>query len=277
MKEPQMIHEIHLINEEISKTDRIIVIPHILPDGDCIGSAAALAMVLESLGKEVVIGCDTPFPSKYDFMTVSLKFVHEDNNAPLIISVDCSDFDRMSLKIADLNNRKIINIDHHTTNPGFGHINWINTHASATGEMIYHIAKALNVKMEFPLIQNLYTAIMTDTGSFRFSNTTPETFRIIAELMEGGIKPHLIYERIYTRSIDSINLLTIALGQLEILANKKIGYSYISHEQSISLKVEKEDFDGIINNIKEIEGISIAVFFKELEKNKILNQSSRIT
>jgi phosphoesterase RecJ-like protein len=255
------------LRECIKNYNQILIIPHVNPDGDCIGSAVGLANILRKLSKDVVIGTQDEFPKKFGFLLKDIPIINTDNGISLVISVDCSNYDRLALPLKTRRDRVLINIDHHITNDLYGDINFVDPKAAATGEILYDLLDFLEIPMDESISYSLYTAIMTDTGSFKYSNTTPKTLRIASSLVSNGVIPELIYKEVYAKSKDSIGLLVEALKNISYFDNGKIVWSYIDHKKILSLKVEGEDFESIVNLMREIEGIELAYFFKEMEEN----------
>ena len=184
MKVPREI--IELINRE----ERFTVVSHINPEGDALGSAIALAVALDSIGKDVVVFNRDGIPSLYSFLPLSGLVVtglsDERLKEPVTVILDCHSLHRAGLEDPPVS--KSVIIDHHVTENNFGDLRWIEPSAPATGVMIYHLIKELNVGFTPEIATNLYTAIAIDTGTFRFENTTSESLRIAADLVDAGAR-----------------------------------------------------------------------------------------
>jgi len=184
--------------ELIEKKDRFAITSHVRPDGDGLGSSLGLFWLLRSLNKEVEVIMRDSAPHAYQ----QLPGANSIRVAPLVgehfdavFVIECSDIDRPGLD--DLKDQFVVNIDHHSTTELFGHINWIDSTAAAVGEMIYNLCKATGGRVTKEIAECVYTALLTDTGSFHYSNTTERTFKIASELVRIGVKPAKTAEAIF--------------------------------------------------------------------------------
>ncbi len=184
--------------ELIENKNNFAITTHIKPDGDGVGSSLGLCWLLRSLGKnaEVVVHGDVPqayrsLPGAGEIRDVSTI----NGNYDAVFVIECSDIDRPG--IAGLENTFTVNIDHHATSEHFGSINWIDSTASAVGEMIYNLCKAIGGKITQDIAECVYMALVTDTGSFHFSNTSDRTLKVASELVKAGAKPSKIGEAVY--------------------------------------------------------------------------------
>lgn len=256
---------------------RIIILPHIFPDGDTLGSALALKDALCSLGKDTLIILDDLIPSNLrflvgdnDIMSTS-SFLSLKEKPDLIVTVDSSDIDRLGDRISLLSlTEDILNIDHHRTNTNYGKYNMVDWEASSCGEIIYRIIKNLKVKLNKKIAKYLYVSLSTDTGSFKYSNTKPETLRIAADLVETGIdKTRIVAELYQNRPISKIKLLTDALSTLEIYYDGKLSIMSLPLQIFDKNKTHPSESDGIIEYGRDIEGVDVAVLLKELSPKEI--------
>ncbi|HAS17543.1 MAG TPA: hypothetical protein DCR39_06590, partial [Nitrospiraceae bacterium] len=174
---------------EIRKRETFLITTHVNPEGDAIGSSLALALALSSIGKKVEVITQDPVPKGLKFLPSSdtIKQAKSiDRRFDAVITVDCGDLERVGfLKIDNIPGDILINIDHHVTNKGFGAVNFVED-AVASAQLIYDIMKRLNISLTPDIATCIYTAIMTETGSFRYSNTTSETFKIAQEMVSAG-------------------------------------------------------------------------------------------
>ncbi|MCR4430560.1 MAG: bifunctional oligoribonuclease/PAP phosphatase NrnA [Tepidanaerobacteraceae bacterium] len=255
----------------LAKYNSYIVTSHIVPDGDGIGSVLAMMLALQKAGKNAVAVVRDTVPDKYIFLPYARTIKKDfDGKYDVIISLDCGDEERLGFEkpLKDLG-KIVVNIDHHKSNTFFGDINIIDCHASSVGEILYHIIKDLTI-IDMDIATNIYTSIITDTGSLRYSNTTPSCLRILAELVEKGVKPDFISRQVFEkRSIESVNLIKMALNTLEILSDGMLACIFITKEIMEKSGAKEEDTDGIINYAREIEGVEVAVLFKEKEEGLI--------
>src|SRR5579871_2837404 len=171
--------------EVIRSRDEFVITSHVRPDGDALGSELALLLVLEKLGKHVQIVNHDPVPARFENLPCANRPVvadHVQGRPAAVFVLECGNLERTGLQ--GLMDHFLINIDHHHSTSKYGAINWIDEGACAVGEMIYKIAKALHVELTPEIATNIYTAVVTDTGSFQFACTTAETFRMAADLAE---------------------------------------------------------------------------------------------
>lgn len=252
----------------IKKFDKFLISSHINPEGDAIGSQVALVSLLKKLGKEVVILNESPVPHVLQFMKGTehiLKEIPHDFNFQAVIVLDCPDLSRIG-RIKEYLDRAhvVINIDHHISNENFGKINWVSPEKSSAGEMVYELFTLFKIKINLDEAIALYVAIMTDTGSFKYTNTSSKTHRIAAELIDIGVKPYEIYGRIYeTSTIHDTSLLGEALATLRLSDDGKIAWMWVTKEMLKKTKASLESTEGIINFGRSIEGVEVAILFRE--------------
>src|SRR5207237_10694431 len=198
----------------IEKKDRFAITSHVRPDGDSLGSSLGLYWLLRALDKDVEVIMRDPAPHSYKQLpgaqTIRVTPAVDQSYDALFV-IECSDIDRPGL--IDLEKQFVVNIDHHSTTELFGTINWIDSTASAVGEMIYNLSKATGVRVTKEIAECVYTALLTDTGSFHYSNTTERTFKIASELVRIGVKPAKTAEAIFASyQWPKIELLSEVLG-----------------------------------------------------------------
>lgn len=257
----------------IKQSKKILIVTHVNPDGDCIGSAAALLMFIENeYNIHTDIFVDSKVPDKYQFMpkidrfkTVS-ELIEEDFDT--VIAVDCAAKNRITQAIPFFDNAKItINIDHHGTNPNYADINYVCGDLSSTGEVIYGIAKCAKWQLTRDIANALYIAILTDTGGFKYENVTAETFLAVADLMKTGINPCLLYKCVYeTKPLAMIKLLGLAITKSEFIFNGKVGYTVITLDDMKKTKAINEYADGIVELIRQVNSVDISFLVKETEE-----------
>lgn len=254
----------------------ILILPHILPDGDTLGSSLALDEALKSIGHKPYIILDDDIPTNLNFITenkiLSTKSFHSLNIKPdMIITIDSSDVDRIGKRI-DLFTLtdEIINIDHHKTNSNFAKYNLVNKDASACGEIIYNLINDLSIKFTKEMATCLYVALSTDTGSFKYSNTTSRTLRIAADLLDMNINQAYITTELYqNKNINKINLLKDILNTLEIYYDGRLSIMYLTLDMLKRNSVDPSDTDGLIEYARDIEGVEVGVLLKELSLNEV--------
>jgi phosphoesterase RecJ-like protein len=250
---------------------KILILTHEMPDGDCIGSALGLAQGLKQKGIYTDVVMKTPIPEKYSFLPGSEEILLPDSlnkQVEAVIFVDCSDMERIGFNLKEFCPKinMIINIDHHVSNTHFGHFNLVDTQAAATGEIIYKLLLKMEAEITPDIATALYTALVTDSGSFQYDNTTSTTLKLAADLLDYGANRKTIKKYIWENSsLTDINVLKAALNSLSFSAENKIAYIYLSLNTINSLQVSDENFEGLINYPRSIAGVEVAIFFKEIE------------
>ena len=243
-----------------------MITSHIRPDGDGIGSGLSLYWMLRSMGKEAEVVLRDRVPPAYNVLPGSELVVVQDDittdyDAAFII--ECSDVSRPGLP--GLKNQFVVNIDHHSTTLPFGDINWIDSTAAAVGEMIYNLCKALGLEVTKEIAECIYTALLTDTGSFHFSNTTERTLKIASELVRRGAEPARISQALfYSYPYSKIKLLGLVLSGIERDESGRIAWVVMDREMMYEAEASEEDSDGIVNHALSIDEVEAVAFFKEL-------------
>lgn len=251
---------------------RIVIFPHIIPDGDTIGSAAALNRALKQRGKDVYVLVEEMIPEYLQFLSQSFCLeLPVDFNPDLCISLDCSDEGRIGKRLETyLKCELTINIDHHYTNTFFADINYIDDKASATGEIIFNFLRALETEIDKPIAEAVYTAISTDTGSFKYTNTTHNTHYVAAELLDKGVDLNHISVELYQNiRLEKIRLEAKVLDQLVIFCDGKAAITHVSQEVLAETGAKMDETEGIIETLRNIQGVEIAVLLKEMDNNEI--------
>jgi len=246
---------------------------HVSPDGDCLGSMLALGIALESIGKKVSYYNTSPLPANLKFLPgIERISQHIPDNLPEnLIFIDCADIERVDSYLKNFfPTRTIFNIDHHVSNTLFGTYNYVDVTAAATGEIVYNLLKKLKIPISKEIAINLYTAIITDTGRFSFSNTTAKSFKIAAQLVKTGIDlvtiNNILFER---KSFAQIRLLHKALSNLVLLQNGQVAVIVLSREDFEETSAEENLSEGLVNYARNIENVEAAVLLKELDNNEI--------
>ena len=271
---------IRTVKQAIKKFNEFLITSHINPEGDAIGSQIAIARLLRKLGKKSVMLDDSPVPNVLRFMKGSediSKEMPRDFNFQAIIILDSPDLARIGrVKEFIKKDSVIINIDHHISNVNFGKFNWVEPDFSSAGEMVYDLFKAFKAKIDLDDAIALYAAIMTDTGSFKYSNTVSKTHRIAAELVDIGVKPYEMHTKIYeTSSIQDTNLLGEVLQTMKLTEDGKIAWLWVTKEMLKKTKASLEGTEGIINFARSIDGVEIAILFRETGTDERVKVSFR--
>lgn len=259
----------------ILRADRIVLVTHIKPDGDALGSMFALADILRSLKKKVCCFLEEAVPHLFLFLPgserteISFAAVQDFVNIPgenvAVIALDCGDTKRLGKfgpRLRDIH--PFLLIDHHTGNSGFGDFSWVEPYRSSTGEMVYDLAQSLGATFSLASATCLYTAIATDTGSFRYESTSSHTHRIAAHLVDIGARPGDINEKIYdSYSFGRLQLMQQVLTTLKLFADDRIAIMHVSREMLAQTGTTLEDTENFINLPRAIETVQVAVFLKE--------------
>ena len=245
------------------------------PDGDALGSMLGLAHGLKTLGKEITVLSQDGVPDIYTFLpgcdTVQTR-LPETISFPLAIVLDSGDISRIGpdvLKIVQRSTR-IIDIDHHISGDGFGDVKLIDATAASTAEIVFEFLKFLKIEVTEQIAVCLFTGLITDTGSFRFQNTTGKTFRTGAELVDAGAKPSEIAEIVFdNRTLSATLILGRALTSLKSAADGRIIWVKLSLGDFAETGARDEDTEGIVNYARGVRGAQVGILFREVVPGKV--------
>lgn len=261
------------INEEIAANRSFLITTHENPDGDAVGSTLALANYLRGLGKEVTLHYRDPLPDLYSFLPLAetVKNYIPAERYDICFVLDIGEFRRAGQEIIDCKGiGKFINIDHHLECDYFGTINLIDPEASATGALIYRIIKAAGNEIDYSTALCIYTAVITDTGSFRYSNANPEAFTIAGEMVAIGVNAWYVAERLYERQPrERLALLALALSTLEVSSRGDWAAISVTLDMYETSGATSDLTDGFVNYPRSIRGVEVALFFRELKPGLI--------
>jgi len=251
--------------ELVEKKDRFAITSHVRPDGDSLGSSLGLYWLLRALDKDVEVTMRDTAPHAYQQLpgAAAIRVTPSvDRPYDAVFVIECSDIDRPGL--IDLEKQFVVNIDHHSTTALFGAINWIDSTASAVGEMIYNLCKATGVRVTKEIAECVYTALLTDTGSFHYSNTTERTFKIASELVRTGVRPAKTAEAIFgSYQWPKIELLSLVLATAKRDETGHIAWMEQTLEMQEQTRASEEDADGFVNYPLSVEEVEATVLFKE--------------
>jgi len=259
------------IIKTINSSDHLLLASHSDPDGDAVGSLLALGLALGKLNIKATLYNPSPIPAVYRFLPSVERIVRhlkKANTYDVALILDCGDLSRIG-DASDTVGRipVIINIDHHISNTRFGDIQLIDTTACATAEIVYRLIKTLNASIDEDIATSIYTGILTDTGSFRFSNTNEAAFAISKEMTEWGVDPFKVAQHVFgTYSLGRIKLLNLALDSIEISDNGKLSIMTVTKSMLEETGTQAEDLDGMINYARRIEDVKMAALIQE-QKN----------
>lgn len=254
------------VKEILDKSQSVGIISHVNPDADNIGSISALSRSLRLYGKDVTTICVDPVPYNLEFIEETKNFVtNYDYNFDLLFVLDSSGVDRLGRAKSVLDNSNcVVNIDHHISNNLNGDINIVEKTASSTGEVLFKILKSLELPLDVEIGEYIYTAISGDSGSFRYDTVSSDTFRIAAELLDLGIDADKINLNLYGKMpLSKVKLSNRALDRMVIDEELKLGYTYICSDDFEELNGRNSDVEGIVEYIRDIECVEIAILLRE--------------
>jgi len=258
------------INNVIQEHDSFVILSHIRPDGDAIGSTVALGSTLEAMGKTVFYINEDGVPESLAFLPGAdrVKIPSDEIlDVDVAVAVDCANKPRLgenALRMAE-NAKLWINIDHHKSNPAYGDYNFIHSESPATGQILYEMITELGMPFTDEARDNIYVAVSTDTGSFQYSGTTAKTYDLAADLVRKGVDTGKINELTYdSHPYRRVALTRELLNTLEISANGQLADWQLLKKVKHDLDLQPDDSEGLIDMIRSIQGVNVALFFEEL-------------
>ncbi|MGM9561821.1 MAG: bifunctional oligoribonuclease/PAP phosphatase NrnA [Phascolarctobacterium sp.] len=244
---------------------KIVLCTHVSPDGDTLGSSLGLAQCLQKLGKEVIVYCDDLVNKSFSFIPgIELLQRPDANNsveADLLVVIDASSFDRIGIVGEVVKYKQLLNIDHHISNTHFADFVYLDSKAAATGEIMCELLQEMAWPIDHNIAECFYIAISTDCGSFRYANTTPKTMRAGAWLLEQGVRPNEISDKLDMKSRLTVEMLAKVLPSLTFEADGKIAYLTITND----LYNKDANTDSFVNYPRYIDGVEVAIMFKAVE------------
>lgn len=254
---------------EIKQAQTIVVMAHETPDGDAIGSMLSMKIALKKMDKKVDV-IVKEFPRTFTFLPEAnfVKSSSDIETYDLAIALDCADLKRLVGREYFEKAKKTIVIDHHSTNTMYGDLNFVNPASPACCEILAGMFEYFNIDIDAEIGSCIVTGIITDTGGFKYSSVTSETFEFTAELLRKGVNISDIYQRVLeTRSKSNFELLRRAMNRLELLEDGQIAFTYINKQDEEDVQAEPGDHEGIVENGRSIEGVKVSVFIREKEEN----------
>lgn len=245
------------------------LIGHTNPDGDTLGSTLALGLGLLKLGKKVMMLNIDGVPEIYRFLPGSDQILKPNAahfTAQVVVCVDCSDIKRAGDEVIPWISgaNTIINIDHHISNDYFGTINIVEPEAASAGIIVKQMLEELGVIIDKDIATCLYVSLVTDTGSFKFSNTTPQSHQVAAELLSTGLDQELVNRELYEEvPLNSLRLIQAGLDNLQITPCGKVAWMTFNRQIMEELKAKDEHLEGVVNYAKTIKGVEVGILFRE--------------
>ncbi len=272
MSSPQGItttDDLAAVAAALRAADRVLVTTHENPDGDALGSLLAATLALRQLGKhaEMYLYGQAPLPREYAFMGLDglLRELPEDVGERVLLAVDCAKADRIAPDPVVLERAaSVVDVDHHHDNTRFGDVNLIVANASSTGEVLRDVFRELGVELTPEIAEPLYIALVTDTGRFQYTNTTPKALRLAAELVEAGANVHRVFQGVY-ESVEfaKLKLLARALERAQVYEGGRVVVSYILRTDFEQINAPGSYSEGIIDYLRAVEGAELVVLIRE--------------
>lgn len=246
----------------------IIFCCHVSPDCDTLGSALGLLRFLEQQGKKVTLLVDDVINKCFSFLPgiekAQMPEADKEYIADLFVVIDASSWDRIGICNQVVKAKQLLNIDHHISNTEFAEYLYLDAKAAAVGEIMVDLFETCGWKMDKAMADNFYTAISTDCGSFRYSNTSPKTMRQAAKLLELGVNPNEINENLGLNSVATMQLLAKVLPTLSFALDGRVAYIKLTND----LYNKETSTETFVNVVRYIEGVDVGIFFKEIEPGK---------
>src|SRR5215211_883975 len=269
MSSPRTTTDLADVVAALRGRDRFLVTTHENPDGDALGSMLALHLGLLQLGKEsaMYLAGDAPLPSEYRFMPLDAlrRDVPGDAADRTLVAVDCANESRLGPDPEILMNAGfVLNVDHHHDNTRFGNVNVIVPHASSTGEVLADLFELLGVEITPDIAEALYIALVTDTGRFQYTNTSPKALRLAAFLIERGADVHKVFQGVYESvEFEKLKLLARALAHAQMYEGGRVVVSYLARDDFSAVSAPEPYAEGIIDYLRAVQGADMSVLIRE--------------
>ncbi len=251
--------------EKIKESNNIVLISHINPDGDALGSSLSMYPVLKRMGKKVTIfNATKPLPEYLDFLPNFNKVTDKlPKNFDLMISFDCGSFDRLGI---EKKTAFLINFDHHISNTEYGDINIIDPNAASTSQVVYNFCKSNGIDIDKESATCMYTALITDTGSFQYESVNDKVFEMAADMVRCGVEPAYVSKMLFQRDrLSRLRLLAKAYETIEMCCDGRVAFVEVTREMMEITGAIKEDTDTIVNSVRAIAPVEIAAMLREDE------------
>lgn len=268
--------ELQQVKSFLLEHDDYLVVSHVQPDGDAVSSTLAVGWLLSCLGKKFTMINEGSIPKRMKMLwhaedILNLSEQQPDRKFSHVICVDCADFARVgntNQLFAD--DASIVNIDHHPTNDGYGAVNLVVPEAAATAEILYDLLNLFEVNWDPEIATAVYTGLLTDTGGFRYSNTSPKVMRIASDLLSYGVNgPEIAETLLEEMTLPQMKILVEALKTLSLSEDGKIAWVYVTPEQMELCGAVSEDLEGIVNYPRNIQGVEVGILFKSMKSGMV--------
>ncbi len=257
------------ILEALRGASSVCIVGHVRPDGDCIGSQLGLALALENAGKDVTVWNEDAVPPKLKFLDPERRFQKPvaGRKFDAVVATDCAAHERLGRAADHIGNRGVfVNIDHHASNTKYADLNWVSPREPSTGELIFDLCKWAGWKITRPIADCLFTAVSTDTGSFQYPSTTPDTLQTAAELVERGANLGRICQEVYqSYPLTRIKLLRHVYSTFRLTHGDRTAYFWLRKRDYARAGAATDEAEGLIDHIRSIEGVVVALVFEEME------------
>ena len=265
----QITSDLQAVADALRSNDRFLLVTHENPDGDALGSLVATKLALDQLGKDSVMYLygDAPLPKEYGYMDLSgiVREPPPDAAGRVLVALDCANETRMGPDLTLIDDAPLtLDIDHHHDNSRFGDVNLVVGDASSTGEVLRDVFRELGVELSPEIAEALYTAVVTDTGRFQYTNTTPKALRLAAELVEAGADVHRVFQDVY-ESVEfaKLKLLARALERAQVYEGGRLVVSHLLRSDFTELNVAEAYSEGIIDDLRAVDGAEMAALIRE--------------
>jgi len=249
--------------EKIKEAQNIVLISHINPDGDALGSELSMYPILKRMGKKVtVFNVTKPLPQYLDFLPNFDKVTDRlPKKYDLMVSFDCGSFDRLGIEEKP---PFLINFDHHISNTKYGDINIIDPKAASTSQVIYNFCKANDIEIDSDSATCMYTALVTDTGSFQYESVNDKVFEMAADMVRCGAKPDFVAKMLFQRDrLSRLRLLAKAYDTIELCCDGKVAFVEVTKEMMEITGAIKDDTDTIVNSVRALAPVEVAAMLRE--------------
>lgn len=281
MSEKRALKIPEAVLDGVRHPSNVVLLTHVYPDGDAIGSMLGLAWILEKLGKRVFCFMEEPVSPLYTFLPGSEKiqssfdalcrFVQKSDDDIVTIAMDAGDSSRLGRYEDELlGHSHVVVIDHHRSHKNYGDVRWVEPSMSSCGEMVYELASILECEIPLEASINLYAAICTDTGSFRYECTSGRTLLIAADLVERGVRPEMMARHLYDNiTLPRLKLLQRVLGTLEMYGDGQLAVIHVTAEMLEKTGATSDDVEGLVDYPRSLDSVKTAVFIKSIRQDTV--------